>query len=279
MQIVLTGKYIKEKWYSEFLFHKAFEKLYPGTPYIPYSALGNSKDLLSAADALVIFEGCGIVPSVLEGLKCCKIVVFPGALGIKKNAIIRLKRLATFCDFIYCLDTTRAEDVGHRLGITLYPLLPATDPEVYPPVVNANPIYDVIFWGVMKPIRKALLSELKKHCSVYHRRAFLSQVPTFCGSGRIAFNKSLTHAYNNRVFESLGMKLFLITDFVEERYRVFEHRKHLVYYKDEELIEEVLYYLQRPEARLQIAEAGYKEVLEKHTYVHRVAHLMSRIGG
>jgi spore maturation protein CgeB len=57
--------------------------------------------------------------------------------------------------------------------------------------------------------------------------------------------------------------------------RLFKDREELAVFQNvDELRQLITYYLNRPEERLKIAEAGRKSVLEKHTYKHRVHELL-----
>ena len=57
--------------------------------------------------------------------------------------------------------------------------------------------------------------------------------------------------------------------------RLFRDREELVVFRDtDELRKLILYYLERPEERKRIAEAGRRTVLERHTYNHRVREML-----
>ena len=76
---------------------------------------------------------------------------------------------------------------------------------------------------------------------------------------------------NMRVFEALGSKSFLITDDIPTIHDLFEDGKHLVLYKTlDNMVSKITYYLEHEEERNAITEAGYKEVMEKHTIDARV---------
>lgn len=80
---------------------------------------------------------------------------------------------------------------------------------------------------------------------------------------------------NQRVFDVPACKAFLITDYREEIKDYFVIGEEVICYRDvQELKGLIGYYLQHPEERRMIAEAGYQRVLKEHTYVHRMRRLI-----
>jgi Uncharacterized protein conserved in bacteria len=82
-----------------------------------------------------------------------------------------------------------------------------------------------------------------------------------------------------RVFETLACDSFQIVDAKRDVLALFKSGEHLVCFKKiHEAKELVKYYLNHPQERKEIAQKGYREVLEKHTYVHRIKELLKAIG-
>ncbi len=60
--------------------------------------------------------------------------------------------------------------------------------------------------------------------------------------------------------------------------RLFKNGEHLVVFNNmQELKELIDYYLKHPSEAKIIAEKGRKEVLEKHTFIHRVNEILSKV--
>lgn len=96
----------------------------------------------------------------------------------------------------------------------------------------------------------------------------------FCQS-RIVLNESILDDVNMRSFEALACKRFLLTEDVPGVRDHFEDGKHLVLFKTiEEAVEKAKWYLEDTVTREKIAEAGYKEFLDKHTYMHRAKEIL-----
>ena len=74
-----------------------------------------------------------------------------------------------------------------------------------------------------------------------------------------------------RVYEALACKSFLLVDNQRDVSSLFKDGEHLVIFKDlTDLREKIEYYLEHPQERERIAQAGYREVVNKHTYDHRI---------
>lgn len=92
---------------------------------------------------------------------------------------------------------------------------------------------------------------------------------------RLLINESIKEDLNMRTFESLACKKLLITEEVPDLLKHFKDGVHLRTFKTiDEAVDIAKYYLAHPEEREAIAEAGYKEFLDKHTYLHRTREIL-----
>lgn len=92
---------------------------------------------------------------------------------------------------------------------------------------------------------------------------------------RIIVSDSVKEDINMRTFEALACKRLLITKWIPTLEELLQDGKHLVTYKSiDEAVDKVRFYLAHPEERNRIAEAGYNEVLAKHTYRHRALEIL-----
>jgi hypothetical protein len=97
---------------------------------------------------------------------------------------------------------------------------------------------------------------------------------------RLIFNASIAKDVNMRVFEALATGKPLVTNHEAEAnglFDLFEDEKHLITYTDENLIAQVQRCLDNPEWAAAIGAAGRREVLEKHTYAHRVREMLHQL--
>jgi spore maturation protein CgeB len=82
-----------------------------------------------------------------------------------------------------------------------------------------------------------------------------------------------------RVFEALACGSFVLCDDQRDVFSLFQDGEDLVKFVDiPDLIEKISHYLKHPEARAEIAVRGKQNVVENHTYVHRIKKLFLNIG-
>ena len=159
----------------------------------------------------------------------------------------------------------------------------ACDPKVHHPV-DMQPSYDISFAGAASlPVhqeRARFLTHLSWHFSVLAREGVHGdELCRVVSSGRLTFNQSAVQDVNMRVFEALAMGRPLLTNRASEAnglLELFEEGKHLIVYDSEkDLIEKVRHYLSDEPARDALARQGREEVLQRHTYAHRVQELLA----
>jgi len=108
-------------------------------------------------------------------------------------------------------------------------------------------------------------------------------VKNFFASCTICPNISEPHSQDfgydiiERPFKLLANKCFVISDSVEDLQRLIP--KGIVYAKEpEEFMRSIKYFLENPEKRNEYIEAGYKDVVNNHTYFHRWAEMFTNVG-
>ncbi len=82
-----------------------------------------------------------------------------------------------------------------------------------------------------------------------------------------------------RTFEVPGSGGFLLTDRVAHLERYFDIGREIATFDSErDLTEKVRYWLEHPDERAAVADAGYRCVRAEHTYDHRFAAIFSNMG-
>lgn len=159
----------------------------------------------------------------------------------------------------------------------------AADPETHRRY-NVSKLFDIGYVGSLNANvhseRMRLLNKLGVEYSVLCvQNIFMEDMAKVYSLSKIGFNKSIKGDLNMRVFEVMSCGSMLITDKIENGLNdFFENKKHLVLYENEEdLMEEVRYYLENEEDREKIAIVGQKEVHRKHTYDKRVEKVMETV--
>jgi len=85
---------------------------------------------------------------------------------------------------------------------------------------------------------------------------------------------------NLRTFEILASGGFLITENLTDLYKLFKVGEEIVCYENiDDLKDKIEYYLAHPNERNAITEAGYKKVIENHTYFHRMQKILDIVLG
>ncbi len=170
----------------------------------------------------------------------------------------------------------RAQEDFRRDGIDSIWMPHAVEPLAYPFIASIKK-YDVCFIGHINSQNRIdaldrLFGEFPEF--FFGQKLFEEAAEIFCQS-KIVFNISIKDDINMRCFEALSTRSFLLTNWVPTLGELFEDGKHLVTYKTmDEAIEKAKYYLAHDSEREAIAEAGFKEVREKHTFVHRARQVL-----
>ena len=103
---------------------------------------------------------------------------------------------------------------------------------------------------------------------------YWSEMPKVFRQSKINLNFTIPNIKSGiplRVWDVLGSKGFLLTNYQAEIPYYFTEGEDLVCFDGvEDLREKVAYYLAHEEERMQIAENGYRKVKEHHTYVNRI---------
>lgn len=141
-------------------------------------------------------------------------------------------------------------------------------------------LFDVGFVGNPLGYRRSVLDRLKDRFNVHYERVFGVKMAEIFSASKMVVNFLSYGEINMRIFEAMASGSLLLTPYapssaIEE---LFEDRRHLVFYDDEEdLHDKVQYYLENAEEREAIAKAGMDEVISKHTYDIRISQIIDTI--
>jgi len=157
----------------------------------------------------------------------------------------------------------------------------AADPKTNFLIKNEKKEYDIGFvGGTRNEKRGKILENLARRFKINNFRKFYSveEMNKVYNRSKIVFNMPRRGELNMRVFEAMASGSMLLTSDFWGREEIFKDKKHLVVFNNEkDLVEKIEYYLSNPEERKRIAEEGRKEILAKHTYLHRVETVIKTI--
>lgn len=173
-------------------------------------------------------------------------------------------------DHVFCAQKRAVEEFA-AAGVKAEWLPHAVLPEAYPAIASIKK-FDVCFVGHVNSDNRidALDRLFREFPNFWYGQRLFEEAAEVYASSKIVFNVSIKDDLNMRVFEALGTRSFLLTNEIPTLGELFQDGVHLATYKDlPEMIEKARYYLAHDEERERIAQAGYDEVIAKHTFRHR----------
>lgn len=141
--------------------------------------------------------------------------------------------------------------------------------------------FDVGFIGNdTYPLRRDLLDRLERNFNVLRTTSEpgipYSDLLSKCA---LTFNCAMDKDVNMRFFEAMAVGRMLLTDYLPQQDSFAVAGKHYVAYADwPDLQKKVQYYLQFPQQREEIAQAGVQNILNNNTYKHRLLQILSDFG-
>lgn len=181
--------------------------------------------------------------------------------------------MANKADFAFSAQKQGVDDM-RRDGIANPIWLPhAVEPLAYPKQEKFTKNCDVCFIGhVNSENRENALNRLFSEFPNFdYGQALFEKAAERIGNSKIGFNIAMKDDINMRCFETMATGTLLLTDRISHIEELFEDKKHLVLYDNlDDMVEKAKYYLAHDDERERIAQAGYEEVMAKHTIQHRV---------
>lgn len=242
--------------------------------------------LRQPCDLLLVLKGEGIPGGQVYASPGRSALWYPDDLVATTHGKLHIARNGWAFDIVYHISPWDAWEYK-KLGVRDLRWLPlACNPKLHRRLVPwgyGRELYDVLFVGSPHPERVKLYERLRRRFQVAWRRVYHEQMVEAINGARIVINLPIggfkSGNIPHRIFEVLACGSLLLTNELPEDSRLFEDRKHLVYYNAENIEELIAYYLEHEQEREAIAIAGYKEVLAKHTVSHRVRQILDDANG
>ncbi len=222
----------------------------------------------------------GYFPQNMQALGC------PTACYLIDSHIHLNKHLqwAKNFDFVFIAQLEYLQEFREKSNPNTFWLPLAADPTTHSKRSDEK-IYDVGFVGSMNSdvhIRRInLLNAINKHFPVHYERCFDVEMAELFSKSKIVFNNAIKNDLNMRVFETLSIGSFLLTDRTlnSGQDEMFVDGEDLAVYEDEEVVEKVKFYLEREDLREKIAKRGNQLSRAAHTYFHRTEELLNVVTG
>jgi len=229
-------------------------------------------------DVIIEIDGIGLLH--LEGYKNIDIPTVYYAIDSHVKLEFQ-KYIASDFDYVFVAQKDYLEDF-RKVTKNVFWLPLAANPEIWS-YAQVPKYFDIGFVGSTDPRRGGqiykraeLLTMLRQRYSVIAATCNPKDAAKVYNLCKIGFNRSMKGDLNMRVFEVMSCGTMLLTDRISNGLLdLFEDRKHLVTYKNEEELDELVrYYLENDDERERIALKGREEVHAKHTYDKRVEYML-----
>jgi len=221
------------------------------------------------ADILLVMKGEMVDPMMVYSAPRYSVLWYQDDIFTTEHGKKDMLNLGWAFDKVYIFDKCAIQECKN-LGARDVDWLPlACDPETHKPM-DVSKEFNVSMVGHMFPNRQRLYEKLNKRFDKILFTTDYQRYPEIVAKSKINLNLGIgPTGIQMRVFELLSMKSFVMSNDMKDG-KLFEDKKHLVYYTDDTICDLIDYYLQNEDECMQIANEGYREVLNKHTYRHRV---------
>lgn len=229
-------------------------------------------------DACLLQRGTGyLLPiSILHAMKCPRILLFTELVARYPSQHYLLE--SGLFDHVFVRSRPCIEYVIERGWVTseqVSLMLSGVDVDFFRPLQDIEKDIDILFVGTPTARRQEILAALQQHFSIIQTRAFGLELVNLINRAKIVLN---IHAADQpdtetRVYEVLACRGFLLTEWLSSE-NPFTNGAHLVEARDLPHMQELLrHYLAHPALRQGIADAGYQEVVQRHTVLERARQL------
>lgn len=224
------------------------------------------------ADMFLYVEPSGLLPRGLEVSPIATVAIIGDT---HRNLRIR-QTFARFFDLVFLYHRNYLSCFDEHPPGSVKWLPYACNTEVFRDLRLVRDL-DVAFVGHLfgaNSERSRILRELQSRGLKMNEQRYVWQndIPRIYSRAKIVLNVPLADDLNYRFFEALSCGALLLTRRVnngqEELFRENEH--YVAYANEEELLDQVRYYLDHPDERERIALSGFKEVHAKHTLEKRL---------
>ncbi|MBI5022029.1 MAG: glycosyltransferase family 1 protein [Ignavibacteriales bacterium] len=142
---------------------------------------------------------------------------------------------------------------------------------------NYERIYDVSFVGNLTPNRKTFFNSLGVPVNLVSG-VYLDKMGEVYSKSKIVLNISAREDLNMRVFEVMCSGALLVTQRIDAGINeLFEEGRHFVFHDIKNAGKIVRYYLDHPEERVRIADAGKEIAVSENTYAKRVETILAKV--
>ena len=258
-------------------------------------------------DVCLIVGGHNVLPDTIAHIKNMGIPVGLWTTDVPVD-FQNIIESAVFYDHLFCAGT-EASDIFRHKGFTNVTWVPfGCDPNYHkrvPLSVSDQKEYvkEVVFVGSYYPNRAKILESISDYNlgvwgPYWHKLSAGSPLNTKAVNIKMNYDQWVKifsackinivihyqdshvpcHQASPKLFEAMACGSFVLSDKQKDAEALFQDKKHLVFFNNEQdLRSKIQYYLERPEERQRIADAGCMEVTTHHTYQHRLKYILDML--
>jgi len=272
----------KNKYGLEYFVSKAFKQIGYDIIETDYRILDRYEvstrvRYITDVDFLLCIKGELISPEDIYACRIPAILWMQDSVQANREANFIIQTKSSLFDMIFSFNKAELS-FYKQFNNNSYYLPLACDPDIHKVIDNENKFIDVGFVGNLNINRINMINTLLEKGIPVQYNYSIDKYSEIISNTKINLNIGITEAgYQQRVFEILGMGGCLFTNFVKDE-MLFKDKEHLVYYKSLDHLTDLCYaFINEPYLIDKIAKAGQKEVLEKHTYIHRVREIIDKV--
>lgn len=198
-------------------------------------------------------------------------------------------------DFVFIASKSHAERLQREIKTKVFCLLQCTDPEIFYPDKDTKFNSELLFVGNSRNVFRQIIKDLlpTNHPFKIWGLGWKKFIDNKYISGEYFPNEKLRVLYssckillndhwpdmvkmgfiNNRIFDALACKTFIISDHSSELEDFFGDSL-AIYSNKDDLDSKIDFYLNNQKRRDEIAETGYKKVINEHTFEKRAKTIM-----
>jgi ADP-heptose:LPS heptosyltransferase len=238
---------------------------------------GFAEKFLRPAHLMLVCKGSGIAPELIKQYPGKTLLWYQDDIFSTEHAPRDLKYNGHVFDTVYTFDRSAIE-AYRQLGMQDVRWLPLAMSPALHRKLYVGKKHDVGFVGNIHPNRKPFFERLSQKFNLFVARAFMEDMVRILNESKIVINLGVgPTGIQQRVFETLGCGSFLLTNEIPQDSRLFEDKKHLVYFNEKNVDELIGYYLAHEEERERIAHQGYVEAQNHHTFRDRIGQILEDI--
>lgn len=166
-------------------------------------------------------------------------------------------------------------------GINIHWLPLGCDPEIHDNFADDKK-HDIGFVGsVNHDRRQELIDKLKVNFDFYFERCFWKDMSKVLSESKVVFNNAVRQDLNMRIFETLSIGSFLLTDKTKKSSQdeLFVSGEDYYTYDDETIEQSTQFFLENNELRELIAQRGFEIARNAHKYIDRCNDMLEVIKG